>query len=106
MADLYIITGFLEQMRSLGFHVGEPSEPKRGRRFFGGYDYTTWIFTINGIRACVEEKFNPHRIEYKGPVPLDDDGRKLTFFNHNLRAYETDEGEWTRTDKLRHVTFP
>ncbi len=101
-----MIPGFVQQMRALGFHIREPTEQKRCRRFFGNYEYTLWRFTINGIGAWVEEKFGPHRIEYGGPIPLEHDPKKLTFFNRRLVAYETSEGDWTRVDKSRHIIFP
>ena len=105
MADLYMIPGFVEQLKSLRFHVSDAAGPTFRNRFWGGYIETTFTFRLNGIPVRVGEKQNPHRVDYFGPIPNPNDPTTLTFFSRNLRAYEID-GRWTRTDKQDHIAFP
>ena len=106
MTEIYSIPQFLHQLEELGFYVDGVREPRQVRRFFGNYVENVQRFRINGLKATVFEKVEPHRIRYRGPIPLQGDPKKLAFFNRSLEAYEREEGQWERTDKYRHVNFP
>ena len=107
MAEIYNIPGFLAQLRGLDFHIGDIGEPRHVRRIFGWYLETVQGFRVNGTRVWVGEKANPRRIRYHGRIPAPKDPTKLTFFSHELEAYQPPEGgDWIPTHPYRHITFP
>ena len=106
MPDLYMIPKFLKQLSGLGFSVGNISEPVQVRRVFGNYAETVQRFRVGWRRAKVGEKYSPHRIVYRGPIPNPNNPRKLTFFPRTLKAYESEDGGWELIHPYKHVDFP